>query len=75
MDIREAIKNKRLSEIERTTLTVKEIAVYLDLSVDFIYKLAREKEIPHIRIGARIMFKKDSIDNWLSELEKDSYQV
>ncbi|NWO14671.1 MAG: helix-turn-helix domain-containing protein [Virgibacillus sp.] len=65
---------KNLPTIERTTMTVKEIAVYLDLSPDFIYKLCREKKIPHIKIGSRTMFKKDTIDRWLSDLEKESYQ-
>ncbi|WP_254843983.1 helix-turn-helix domain-containing protein [Virgibacillus dokdonensis] len=77
MNIKEAIKQKEMKNlptIERTTMTVKEMAVYLDLSTDFVYKLCREKKIPHIKIGTRTMFKKESIDKWLSDLERESCQ-
>lgn len=39
-------------EIKRSTLTVGEVAEYLGLSKDMIYKMTREKAIPHIRIGS-----------------------
>jgi len=79
MDIKQAIESRykeketEYAPIERTTLTVKEIAIYLDLSTDFIYKLCREKKIPHIKIGTRTMFKRNSIDKWLSDLEQENY--
>jgi len=78
VNIQKAIKHKYgedkpdYAQVERTTLTVKEIAIYIGLSVDMIYKLVREKHIPHIRIGSRVMFKKNSIDNWLDELEQEA---
>lgn len=59
--------------IERTTIKVNEVAEYLGLSKDFIYKLCRERKIPKIKIGSRIMFKKDTIDKWLSDLEEESH--
>lgn len=65
-------KEPEYAPVERTTLTVKEIAEYLGLSVDLIYKLVRQKQIPHIKIGARILFKLSSIEKWLSELEEES---
>lgn len=58
-----------LSKVERTTLTVQEIAKYIGLSVDMIYKLCRQKQIPHIKIGSRTLFKLNSIDKWLEDLE------
>src|SRR5699024_12763260 len=50
---------------KRSTLTVTEIAEYIGLSSDMIYILCREKRIPHIRIGRRILFKRAAIDEWL----------
>lgn len=79
MNIQEAIKNKysepepEHAPVERKTLTVDEVAIYLGLSSDFIYKLVREKRIPNIKIGSRILFLAGSIDKWLSELEQDNY--
>lgn len=59
--------------MERTTITVYETAEYLGLSVDMIYKLVRGNRIPHIRIGRRILFKVESIDQWLSDIEEGEY--
>lgn len=59
-----------IEPIKRSTLTAQETATYLGVSLDMVYKLAREKAIPNIRLGQRILFKKDSIDRWLSELEQ-----
>lgn len=53
--------------IERTTLNTNEMAEYLGVSVDMIYKMARERSIPHFRIGSRILFKKNAIENWISD--------
>nr|WP_100012435.1 helix-turn-helix domain-containing protein [Lentibacillus sediminis] len=59
--------------MERKTMTVEETAGYLGVSKDLIYKLVRKKQIPNIKIGGRIMFKKESIDRWLSEIEQENY--
>ena len=61
-------------EIKLSTLTVGEVAEYLGLSKDMIYKMTREKAIPHIRIGRRLVFKLDSIEKWLSEKEERIYE-
>lgn len=54
-----------LEKIKRSTLTVKEVAEYLGISVDMVYILCREKRIAHFRIGSRILFKKAAIDRWI----------
>ena len=55
--------------MERTTFTAAEVADYIGLSKDFVYKLVRENKIPYIRIGARVVFKRTSIEQWLTEKE------
>lgn len=43
------------------------------LSKSFIYTLVRKNEIPHIRVGTKIIFDIASIERWLSpEEEKTS---
>ena len=39
------------------------------LSKSFIYKLAREKEIPHKRVGSKIIFDIATIEKWLEPTE------
>lgn len=54
----------KLEPIKRSTMTALEVAEYLGVSRDMIYIMAREKRIPHFRIGSRILFKRDVIDHW-----------
>lgn len=46
-----------------------EVAEYTGLSKDFVYLLVKQSRIPHIKIGRKILFKKDSIDEWINEIQ------
>ncbi|WP_088033469.1 helix-turn-helix domain-containing protein [Evansella clarkii] len=51
--------------MQRQTMTVKEVADYIGVHTDTIYTMVREKQIPHLRVRARIFFSKETIDNWI----------
>ncbi len=53
-----------------TWLTVKEVAQYLKLSTDLIYKFAQQGRIPASKVGAAWRFKKEKIDRWMDANEK-----
>lgn len=59
-----------MESVKRNTLTTIEIAQYLGVSQDLIFKMVREKSIPHFRIGRRILFRVESIDKWITEREE-----
>ena len=44
---------------------IKECSSYLNISVSLIRKLIRNKEMPYTRIGVKLLFSKNEIDNWL----------
>jgi len=48
-------------------MTVKDVAEYLQLSRDQIYRLAQQGRIPVSKIGYRWRFKKEKIDQWMDE--------
>ena len=50
-------------------LSVRELSGYLGLAEVTIYKMVRERRIPHVRIGRRIVFTRDQIQEWLKERE------
>jgi len=52
-----------------TWLTVKEVAQYLKLSPDLIYKLAQQGKIPASKVGTAWRFKKQKIDEWMEANE------
>jgi len=49
---------------------VPALASYLKVSVKWIYERTHLKEIPHIKAGGQLRFRKRDIDTWL-----DSYQI
>ena len=46
---------------------MKEVAEYLQLSPDQIYRLAQQGKIPASKVGARWRFKRENIDRWMEE--------
>ncbi|WP_028983295.1 helix-turn-helix domain-containing protein [Sporolactobacillus terrae] len=53
-------------------MTAQEAADYIGCAKYTIYKLARQKEIPHWRIGRNVRFSKSSIDKWKHDQEMES---
>ena len=55
-------------------LTLEEVALYLRLKPQTIYKWAQEKRIPAVKLGKEWRFRKSILDRWLDEqmLSEDS---
>jgi excisionase family DNA binding protein len=52
-------------------MTVEELAMYLKLDPQTIYRKFRRGELPGVKIGKAIRFKRDVVDGWLRTM---SYQ-
>lgn len=48
-------------------LTLEEVAIYLRLTPQTIYKWAQDKRIPAVKLGKEWRFRKSIIDRWLDE--------
>lgn len=46
-------------------LNIKEVADYLHCSVSTIRKLIRENNIPYFRIGSKLLFEKEKVEEWV----------
>ena len=57
-------------KVERTTLTMEEVAEYLGISYWLVGQLVRKNELPHFRVGGRILSRKKVVDNFMEEQEK-----
>lgn len=51
--------------MECITLSVKEVAKLLGVSVATVYIMARGNEIPHKKVRTRIIFHRETIEKWL----------
>lgn len=50
-------------------MTVKDVAEYLQLSTDQIYRLAQQGKIPVSKVGTRWRFRRQKIDEWVENQE------
>lgn len=55
-------------------MTTGEVAKYLRLSRSSIYRMVKDKEIPVSKLGQQLRFRKDIIDNWLTQKEEEHRQ-
>ncbi len=58
-------QKKATIEPEGGIMTVHDIAMYLRLSEAKVYKLAKEGQLPALRVGKSWRFRKDLIDEWM----------
>ena len=50
----------------RMTLTVKEAANALGVSLPILYTLAQQKDFPALRVGRKILIPADQFKSWLN---------
>ena len=55
--------------MEKSTLSAREAAHYIGVSLDLIYKESTYGSMPCIRIGRRKLFRKESLDRWMLQQE------
>ena len=59
--------NLEKSKEQPIIMTVHEVAEYLRMSDAKVYRLAQGHQLPVVRIGKAWRFRKDLLDDWLSE--------
>ncbi len=50
-------------------LLADEVAELLRVPVPRIYELARQGQIPHMRLGRQVRFRQEAVEAWLNTLE------
>lgn len=48
-------------------MNIKEAATYLRLNYMTVYKLAQKRRLPAFKVGGNWRFKRDVLDNWLTQ--------
>ncbi|MDD4956771.1 MAG: helix-turn-helix domain-containing protein [Candidatus Omnitrophica bacterium] len=57
--------------MSNTMMTVKDVAEYLKMKTVTIYKHAQDGKIPAFKVGSTWRFKKETIDKWIEDQEKN----
>ena len=61
-----------ITQIQKTTLTMKEASEYLGISYWLVNQLVKRKQIPVSKVGGKFLFRIKALDDYLSEKEKSS---
>ena len=61
-----------ITQIQKTTLTMKEATEYLGISFWLVNQLVKRKQIPFSKVGGKFLFRIKALDDYLSEKEKSS---
>ncbi|PEV10280.1 excisionase [Bacillus thuringiensis] len=60
--------------MKKVTLTVKEVAELLGVSLTTVYSMTRMSEIPHARVRGKILFHRPTIETWLMNGAMQNYE-
>ena len=60
------------STMQNRWMTLQEVAEYLQLSKDLIYRLAQSGKIPASKVGSRWRFRRERIDRWMEDMAVDA---
>ncbi len=53
-------------------LEAEDVADYLGMRTDWVYREVRAGRLPHIRLGRAVRFRRESIEAWLESHERAS---
>ena len=53
------------SDIKRATMSVEEMAVYLGIGRNKAYRMVRERVVPALRLGRRIVIPREEFEAWI----------
>lgn len=63
-----------MNQMNNDIMTLEEVAEYLKLKPQTIYKWAQENEIPALKIGKEWRFRKSILDKWLDRKFSEKFK-
>ncbi|MBX9653849.1 helix-turn-helix domain-containing protein [bacterium] len=57
---------------DRILVSIKEAAYLLGICERSLWTLVQERQIPHLRLGRRLLFSRDSLQSWVTEQQQKS---
>ena len=70
---RETLMDKLNELLSDLGISKVRLAKYLGVSCWLVGQMVRKNEIPHFRVGGRILFRKKSIDDYMEQQEKIAF--
>ncbi len=54
---------------ETLLIPIAEAVKFTGLSERTMWRLVRDREVPHVRIGGRVLFRREALADWVRQLE------
>jgi excisionase family DNA binding protein len=70
-----AVHEVETKDFTRITLTAKQTAEYIGCSYWQLLEMVKRHEIPAVHIGKRVLFREETLLNWMEEQETKSLQT
>jgi excisionase family DNA binding protein len=67
-------KDQKVKQDEDPLMDLQEAAGFLKLKPATIYNLVHKDELPHMKAGKRLVFKKSALNHWLSKKTEEARQ-
>ena len=64
--LRTAVRDELRAQLTDEVLTAEQVAAWLGINVDSCREAANRGDIPHRRIGRRMLFSRNAINTWLA---------
>ena len=55
----------RIIEPQSRMLTLKQLCDYVKMAIPTVYGMTADRTIPHYKVGKKLFFKSDEIDEWI----------
>ena len=56
-----------LSNIQSHLLDINQVAEFLGISKDTLYKMVNQRRIPFVKVGRLLRFERDALDAWIRQ--------
>ena len=56
-----------MTAVSKRLIDVREASTYLGLAVGTLYNLVSMKQIPHVKLGRKLLFDLKDLDKWIEE--------
>jgi excisionase family DNA binding protein len=66
------VMNNNEAHVAPLLLSIKEAAITLGVCERTIWTLAQERQLPHVRVGRRVLFSRAALEAWITRQETAS---
>lgn len=60
--------------VESPSMTVRDVAVYLNVDEKTVYRLAQRGDLPGFKVAGTWRFKREDIDTWIEQRKAQSVE-